>query len=214
LGGGDTGPRMLAGQTMEARATALRSRSAQDTARWVPAAATLALAGATVGTGLDAIHVRTGTTAYARPVLFGQAWRGPLLSARAGVATGLGRPLVERVLGLHRPVPSPAAVAGGMALFVVAYATSGLVGGGPLLRSVLLAALFLVAWLLWDRTGLGLALAVLTAAIGTAVEITLVRTGTFVYREPSLAGVTIWLPLLYGCAAVGVGTLGKRLVDG
>src|SRR5215468_976332 len=123
------------------------SRVAQDTARWVPAAATLALAGATVGTGLDAIHVHTGTTAYARPVLFGQAWWVPLLFASAGVAIGLGRPLVERMLGLQRPVPSPAAVAGGMALFVVAYATSGLVGGGPLLRSVLLAALFLVAWL-------------------------------------------------------------------
>jgi hypothetical protein len=205
---------MLAGQTMEARATTLRSRPAQDAARWVPAAGVLALAGATVGTGLDAIHVHTGTTAYAHPVLFGQAWWVPPLFASAGLAIGLGRPLVERVLGLRRPAPSAAAVAGGMALFVLAYATSGLVGGGPLLRSFLLAALFLVAWLLWDRTGLGLVLAVLTAAAGTAVEVTLVRTGTFVYREPSLAGVTIWLPWLYGCAAVGVGNLGKRLVDG
>ena len=187
---------------------------ARDAPRWLPAAATLALAGATVGTGLDAIHVHTATTAYAQPVFFGQAWWVPPLFASAGLAIGLGRPLVERLLGLRHPVPTAAAVAGGMALFVIAYATSGLVGGGPLLRSLLLAGLFVVAWLLWDRTVLGLVLAVLTAAIGTAVEITLVRTGTFVYREPSLAGVTVWLPWLYGCAAVGVGNLGKRLVDG
>ncbi len=190
------------------------SEVAQDTPRWLPAGATLALAGATVGTGLDAIHVHTGTTAYARPVLFGQAWWVPLLFASAALAIGLGRPVVERMLGLRRPVPTDAAVAGGMAVFVLAYAASGLVGGGPVPRSLLLAAMFVVAWVLWDRTGLGLVLAALTAVIGTAVEITLVRTGTFVYLEPSLAGVTVWLPWLYGCAAVGVGNLGKRLVDG
>src|SRR5262249_51245047 len=119
-----------------------------------------------------------------------------------------------RLLGLRRPVPTAAAVAGGMALFVIAYATSGLVGGGPLLRSLLLAGLFLVAWLLWDRTVLGLVLAVLTAAIGAAVEITLVRTRPSACGGPSRAGVRVWLPWLYGCAAVGVGNLGKRLVDG
>ena len=34
------------------------------------------------------------------------------------------------------------------------------------------------------------------------------------YLEPSLGLVAVWLPALYCCAAVGVGTLGKRLVDG
>jgi len=199
---------------MEARATALRSSSAQEAPRWLSAAATLALAGATIGTGLDAIHVHTGTTAYAQPVLFGQAWWVPPLFATAALAIGLGRPLVERVLGVHGSVPTASAAAGGMALFVLAYAASGLVRGGPALRSILLAAMFVLAWLMWDRTGLGLVLAVLTAIIGTFVEITLVRTGTFLYREPSLAGVTVWLPWLYGCAAVGVGNFGKRLVDG
>ena len=199
---------------MEARATTLRSTSAQEAPRWLSAAATLALAGATIGTGLDAIHVHTGTTAYARPVLFGQAWWVPPLFASAALAIGLGRPLVERMLGVHGSVPTASATAGGMALFVLAYAASGLVGGGPTPRSILLAAMFAFAWLMWDRTGLGLVLAVLTAIVGTLVEITLVRTGTFLYREPSLAGVAVWLPWLYGCAAVGVGNFGKRLVDG
>jgi hypothetical protein len=191
-----------------------QSEVAQDTPRWLPAAAILALAGATVGTGLDAIHVHTDTTSYAHPVLFGQAWWVPLLFAGAGLAIGLGRPLVERMLRVPRPVPTGTTATGGMALFVLAYAASGLVGGGPVPRSLLLAAMFVVAWVLWDRTGLGLVLAALTAVIGTAVEIALVHTGTFAYREPSLAGVPVWLPWLYGCAAVGVGNLGKRLVDG
>jgi len=199
---------------MGVRATALRPSTAEEAPRWLSAAATLVLAGATIGTGLDAIHVHTGTTAYAQPVLFGQAWWVPPLFAGAALAIGLGRPLVERLLGVRGSVPTALATAGGMAVFVLAYAASGLVGGGPGPRSILLAAMFVLAWLLWDRTGVGLVLAVLTAIIGTLVEIALVRTGTFLYREPSLAGVTVWLPWLYGCAAVGVGNFGKRLVDG
>src|SRR5262249_58852028 len=99
------------------------------------AAATWALAGGPIGTGLDAIHVRPGTTAYARPVLFGQAWWVSPLFASAALAIGLGRPLVERSLGVHGPVPTAPATAGGMAVFVLAYAASGLVGGRPRPRS-------------------------------------------------------------------------------
>ena len=72
----------------------------------------------------------------------------------------------------------------------------------------------MAAWLRCDRTGLGLVLAVLTAIIGTAVETLLVAVGGFRYLAPSLGLVAVWLPALYCCAAVGVGTLGKRLVDG
>ncbi len=200
---------------MEARATTLRSTSAQEAPRWLSAAATLALAGATIGTGLDAIHVHTGTTAYAQPVLFGQAWWVPPLFASAALAIGLGRPLVERMLGVH----------GSRADRLGDGRGHGRSSSWPMRRAVSSAVVRLRArscwprcscsrWLLWDRTGLGLVLAVLTAIVGTLVEITLVRTGTFLYREPSLAGVAVWLPWLYGCAAVGVGNFGKRLVDG
>src|SRR5262249_19681589 len=56
LPAGPAAPRVLARRTMGVRATALRPSAEQEAPRWLSAAATLALAGATIGTGLDAIH--------------------------------------------------------------------------------------------------------------------------------------------------------------
>ena len=170
--------------------------------------------GATLGAALDAVHVHTGTTAYTRPVLFGQAWWVPPLFAGAGVAIGLGRPIAERLLGRSGRTPSRSAALQGIALFIAAYVTSGLVGTWPWICAALLAALFVVGWRRCDGSGLGLALAALTAAIGTAIEMLLVGTGAFVYLQPSFGGVAGWLPLLYCCASVGVGALGAWLVGG
>jgi hypothetical protein len=88
------------------------------------------------------------------------------------------------------------------------------VGAWPWICAALLATLFAVGWLRCDGSGLGLVLAALTAAIGTAVEMLLVGSGAFVYLRPSFGGVAAWLPLLYCCASVGVGALGAWLVDG
>jgi hypothetical protein len=80
--------------------------------------------------------------------------------------------------------------------------------------SVVLAVLFAVGWLRWDRSALGLVLAALTAVAGTAVEMLLAGVGAFFYVEPWFGGVAGWLPLLYCCASVGVGAFGSWLVDG
>jgi hypothetical protein len=174
----------------------------------------LAFTGATLGTALDAIHVHTGTTAYPSPALLGQAWWVPPLFAGAGVVIGLGRPVAERLLGRVAPAPAWGTVVAGMSLFIVAYAASGILDGWPWLCAMLLGALFLAGWLRYDGSGLGLLLAALTAAGGTLVEMWLVQVGAFAYLAPSMGGVAVWLPALYFCAAVGVGALGKRLVDG
>ena len=101
-----------------------------------------------------------------------------------------------------------------MALFILAYVSSGLLQASPAICSVVLATLFVIGWLRYDRSSLGLVLAALTAVAGTAVEMLLVGVGAFVYLRPSLGGVAVWLPLLYCCASVGVGALGAWLVDG
>ena len=186
----------------------------QASPRWLRAGATLALTGTTLGTALDAIHVHTGTTAYPHPTLAGQAWWVPPLFAGAGVVIGLGRPVAERLLGRVAPAPSWRTVVEAMGVFVLAYAVSGVVDARPWWCALLLAALFLVGWLRCDGRALGLLLAALTAAGGTVVETLLVGTGAFSYRTPSMGVVAVWLPALYCCAAVGVGALGKRLVDG
>ena len=185
-----------------------------DASRWLAAGATLALMGGTLGAGLDAVHVLTGTTAYSHPALFGQAWWVPPLFAGAGVAIGLGRPIAERLVGASDRVPSRSAALGGMALFILAYVSSGLLQASPAICSVVLATLFVIGWLRHDRSSLGLVLAALTAVAGTAVEMLLVGVGAFVYLRPSLGGVAVWLPLLYCCASVGVGALAAWLVDG
>jgi hypothetical protein len=101
-----------------------------------------------------------------------------------------------------------------MGVFILAYTLSGLLDAWPWACAMLLAALFFVAWLRCDGSTLGLLLAASTAAGGTAVETLLVEVGAFLYVAPSLGVVAVWLPALYCCASVGVGALGKRLVDG
>jgi hypothetical protein len=182
--------------------------------RWLRAGATLALTGATLGTALDATHVHTGTTAYTHPSLLGQAWWVPPLFAGAGVVIGLARPVAERLFGRVAPPPAWGAVIVAMGLFILAYAASGLLDGSPWFCALLLAALFVAGWLRYDGSSLGLLLAALTAVGGTLVEMWLVQVGAFSYLAPSMGGVAVWLPALYLCAAVGVGALGKRLVDG
>ncbi len=182
--------------------------------RWLHGAAVLALTGATLGTALDAIHVHTATTAYTHPALAGQAVWVPPLFASAGVMMGLARPIAERLTGRLAPAPSWGVVALAMASFMLAYALSGWLDLRPWTCTLVLAALFAAAWRCCDGSRLGLVLAAMTAVVGTAVETLLVAVGGFWYVTPSLGVVAVWLPALYCCAAVGVGTLGKRLVDG
>jgi len=158
------------------------------------------------------MHVATRTTAYARPVLFGLAWWAPLLFAAAAVAMGLARPLAERMTGLATAAPTRAMAASGLLLFVLAYVASSVLPFSPPLVAGILGVLFLCAWGIGDGSALGLALALGTAAIGTAVEIGLTSAGAFAHRDRELAGVAAWLPALYATGQAAVGALGRRFV--
>jgi hypothetical protein len=175
--------------------------------RWLLAAILLLALGATLGSALDAIHTHTGTTEYPAPVWMKMAWWTPLLFGVAGVAVGLPRAALER----GAPPPTRGAVAGGMALFVLAYALSGTLPGN-VARAVVLFIIFAASWWSFDRTRLGLALALLTGLGGCAVEVLLIRQGAFRHLQPTWLGIPLWLPWLYAAAQVGVASLGRRLV--
>jgi hypothetical protein len=185
--------------------------------RWVLAASCLAFLGATLGVFLDWVHVATGTTAYARPALFGLAWWAPFLFAGAAVAMGLARPVAERLTDrMHDRMTmelTAGNAVGGLGFFVLAYLASSFFVLPSWLVAAIITVLFLCAWGTSDGTGLGLCLAFATAAIGTGVEVGLTAAGAFSHRNQDVAGVALWLPALYATGQMGVGAIGKRLVD-
>jgi hypothetical protein len=162
---------------------------------------------------LDWMHVATGTTAYAEPVLYGLAWWVPLLFAAAAVAMGLARPLAERLTDRMTTELTASGVAAGLAFFVLAYLASGLLPFRSLLVAAILSVIFLCAWGTSDGSALGFCLAGATAVIGTAVEVGLSAAGVFRHAHQELAGVALWLPALYATGQVGVGAAGKWFVD-
>jgi hypothetical protein len=198
--------------TMDQNASPI-SRVAPARRRYLRAALGLFLLGATLGSALDAIHTHFGGTAYTRPILWKMAWWTPLLFGSAFVI-GLLRPLWERAHRAPRARAAPptwTAAAMAMGLFVAAYFASVLPLAWPVV-SALLLLLFLVGYWLFDRSAVGLLIAVASAVGGPLVEHVLVRCGTFVHLSPVYLGLSGWLPFLYLCAAVGLTTLARRLV--
>ena len=177
----------------------------------VRATACLALAGATAGTLLDVIHVRTGTTAYAAPAFAGLAWWVPALFAAAGVAIGLSHAGLERALDVRRAAPTPPALLAGLAILGLAWVASGALPCAYATTGLVLAAVAVGVWWTLDRTALGVVLAVATAAVGTGVEAALAHAGVFHYLRPDMGPVASWLPWLYVVASVTVGNLGRAL---
>jgi hypothetical protein len=99
-----------------------------------------------------------------------------------------------------------------MALFVCAYWLSAVPAQGPVVAA-LVGTTFVAAWVLCDRSLLGLGIAVAAALGGPAVEALLISRGLFVHLQPFVLGVPVWLPLLYMTASVALCGLARRLVD-
>jgi hypothetical protein len=152
--------------------------------------------GAILCVGLDALHVASGTTYYARPVWFGLAWWAPLLflGASLGMLTGV------RLFGAaplpHQPRQT---LADGLA-FVAAYASTSFLGGAP----VALALTLLAFWAARVMTLPGWVggWSVLVAVVGSLAEILLSGAGQFGYHRPDVLGIPWWLPMIYLHAGV------------
>jgi hypothetical protein len=172
----------------------------------------LLVAGAVLGTLLDGVHVATATTRYAHPVLLGLAWWAPLLFAGASLTIGLSHLTIDRLLGRELR-PGARGVVLGMLLLLALWATSGLVKPATTALLVLVPA-SLAMWLALEGTAVGLALAVVTAAMGVVVEATLVSIGAFSYVAPDAGRVASWLPWLYVAASVAVGNFARWLEAG
>jgi hypothetical protein len=188
------------------------TRIAIPRGRWGRAAVVMFLLGATLGTSLDAIHTHFGATSYARPVFFRAAWWVPLLFGGA-FSIGLLRPLLEHLVRRPSPVPEARTVLIAMGFFVAAYWVTVLPLAWPIV-SVILLACFVASWWRCDRSVLGAAIAGAASIGGPAVEHLMIVNGLFVHHDARFLGVPGWLPFLYLCAAIGLCTLAKRLVDG
>ena len=169
----------------------------------------LFLAGATLGTALDAFHVLSGVERYAAPALLGVAWWVPLLFGGAAVAIGYSHPLLDPLLH-HRRFRSLLSSLPELAWLPLAYLVSASFFD-TLTKTLLIALIYCNFWLLTGGGWQNLVLSLVTAITGTLIEMILVAAGAFAYLHPDMLGVPYWLPALYACASLAVGDLGRSL---
>lgn len=177
------------------------------------AALLLFFLGATVGTGLDAFHTHSGTTAYAHEVAFKMAWWTPFAFGLAGLVGGLAYPIASRVLGrLVAPEMTWARVLACFFAFGLMYWASGYLFVGSGIKLALLASGAVALGLSSARTSTAFALALVAAFVGSTVEIALVAAGKFRHASTDFLGIPMWLPALYAGGSFAFGVLGNEIV--
>ncbi len=169
----------------------------------------------------DYCHVLSGTDAYPphifRFYFFKIPFWVPFLFGLATLGIGLSHLSFDAKFG--PPEPRRGAKRGAFAMlgllcFLGLYAASGYlrwqIGGG---NDIFMTGVAIFLWVVLDRTWQGIVLGLLTALVGTAVEITLVHVGAFYYlpRAANFFGVPSWLPSLYFAASVTVGNFARYL---
>jgi hypothetical protein len=168
--------------------------------------------GATGGTLLDMLHTFSGTTEYTTPLVLRTAWWVSLLFAGAYGVGGYLYALAHRRMGGPREVSGWPSLLVGLCGFAALCATSAFLPATHLVKLGLLAAGAAVLWGWLDRSWRGVALAALTAVIGSSTEIALSRAGVFRYLDRDLLGIPMWLPALYLASAPSFGQLARRVV--
>lgn len=111
--------------------------------------------------------------------------------------------------------PSWSKVFYGIAFFSAQYYLSGLLdnlGVESLSIHVMLAAMAIAGWILFDSTSAGLLLGIATAVAGPAAEVLLTSLGLYSYSHADLLRVCSWIPWVYFLGAPAVGNLARRTV--
>jgi len=179
------------------------------------------LAGAILGPVGDFCHVFTETTGYPQGVFAFYFWKipfwVPLLFGGAALMIGLSHPFLDRLF--KAPLSRPGSqdwksIVCGLVVFIALYSLSGFLpweAGG--FSDIILAMGGLGVWGILDRTWQGILFGILTAIVGTFIEIILVKIGAFYYlpHASNVWGVASWLPWIYIAASVTVGNLGRKL---
>jgi hypothetical protein len=179
--------------------------------RIVRAGLWLAVLGATLGPALDGLHTWSNSLWYTHPQFLRSVWWCPPLFAGAALAIGLGRLLTERTLGVPFVAPTPKTMLVNIGFFVVAYALSGFLPMDEVGRTVVVSVVAVTQFALYERSLVAALCCAAAAFGGWLVEHTLVHAGLFTHLHTALDGIALWIPPLYCCAAMGIGSLAKWL---
>jgi hypothetical protein len=155
----------------------------------------VALGGAVLGTAWDRMHVAAGTLFYTPPGRFHQPWWVPLEFGMLFLSGALG------ILRFGDPLPderSPRRAAAELAVFSAVYGMTALLWRRPgVLIAVLIALLVIRLPALQKTGGANMVPAAMLVIGGPVMEASLSAAGLFAYASPDIAGVPLWLPLLY-----------------
>jgi hypothetical protein len=177
--------------------------------RWLWVAAS----GALVCTVCDHLHATYGATAYARPVVWNQAWWVPLLfSLAVPFIVFLAGPTRRLLGGEPLPMPTARQIVGDGIQFVTAYVFTAFAHEqGALLTGVMLgwwvgrAVRGAPAWVAVYAIFVGLG--------GALFEAGWSGIGMFHHNHRDVLGVPFWLPMLYMHGALLAAPV-ERLVAG
>lgn len=180
----------------------------------------LAAIGAVVGTLGDYAHFACGIDGYppggARLPWLGLPLWVPGLFAAAALALTAAHRLAGRFRAKEAAPARPALIAGALGFPALYLLSAFLPPSLGLLKDLALAFCAIATWWATDRSAVGAALALATAAAGVGTEAWLVSRGIFFYLPSSAAflGVPSWLGWLYVAASVAVGCLLRLLCLG
>lgn len=163
--------------------------------------------GAIGGSLLDSFHTHGGVAFYANPHFFKISMWSPLILGMAALVIGVSHTFLHSHVRHLKP-----ALIFSFICFVFSYALTAYWKVGNETIALVVGALFLLAWGLFDRSVLSLVLALATGLVGSAMEGLVGRSGFFVYTHPDFWNVPFWLAPLYANASLAVGDLGRVIL--